>query len=195
MLGNQARRGISWAGQDSNLPGCEEPIPRVARAIFLRVGAFWRTCVSRLGRAVATAAAVGLIATPGAIAWPGRPPGAPPKLSQPGPPPAWLETATSSRWLAFSGYCWKTRCVDMLPPAGRPDLPSISARRGQLLRFHLRFLPRRADVAVLVGGSVTRYALHPAQTVMWRAAKAGIVTLEVRTASGSAGYLTRLALR
>src|SRR5262245_10315447 len=41
--------------------------------------------------------------------WPGRPQTNPPRLSEVGPPPAWVETRQRSRWLSFSSYCWRKR--------------------------------------------------------------------------------------
>lgn len=161
----------------------------------LRVGRNGSAAFRRLRQAGALGALVALVAAVAAGAWPGPPTGAAPKLDQPGPPPAWVESTTFSRWLAFSSYCWKTSCVDMLPPATRPDLPVFRPRRDQLLRFHLRFLPTQAKLTVLNGGMSKQYRLRPARVLTWRAAKGGILTLAVHASSGSASYVIRLVLR
>lgn len=113
-------------------------------------------------------------------------------LDQPGPPPAWVETVTASRWLAFSSYCWKTSCVDMLPPTTRPDLPQITIRPRQILRFHLGFTPQQAIATVLSGTSSSRFRLPRARTISWQAGKSGILTLELHAAAGSASYTIRV---
>jgi len=149
-------------------------------------GVWWATVL---------AAVIALVAAVAGWAWPGPPTSAAPKLAQPGPPPAWVESATVSRWLAFSSYCWQTSCVDMLPPATRPDLPLLKTRPNQLLRFHLRFAPARAQLTVLNGGTYKQYRLQPGRVLTWRAAKGGVLSLDVRAATGSASYVIRLVLR
>lgn len=53
------------------------------------------------------------------------PPGPPPKpAGVPGaPPPAWIDSGTAEKWLAYSTYCWKVACVDYVSPEMRRDLP------------------------------------------------------------------------
>lgn len=146
----------------------------------------------RAGGSMALAVTVALFAVGAAFGWPGRPHGAAPTLDQPGPPPAWVETATTSRWLAFSSYCWNTTCVDMLPPTTRPDLPQITVHRRQLVRFHLGFTPQQATATVLSGSSSSRFSLPRARTMSSRASKSGILTLELHAAAGSASYTIRV---
>src|SRR5213592_4291796 len=112
---------------------------------------------------------LGLALTTAALAasWPGRPTTAPPKLTQPGPPPAWIETHTTARWLAYSSYCWKTRCVDYLPPASRPDLPRVRVARGGVVRIHFAFVPK--DVRVTLLSTPPRRAKLPAALIVeWK---------------------------
>jgi hypothetical protein len=108
-----------------------------------------------------------------------------------GPPPAWIETATGDRWLAFSSFCWKTTCVDFLPPEMRPELPRLTVRRGESVRFHLGFVPRA--VTVTAGGKTARLAAR--RIASWRAPKGGIVVVNARGTGGSASYVARLTLR
>ena len=118
------------------------------------------------------------------------PPGPPPKVAgvAVSPPPAWAESGTRAVWAAFGSYCWKTACVDMLPPAGRPDLPRLRAPAGSLVRLHLRFVPRRP--VVTVGGRPVAATVR-SRVVSWRA-RAGIADVHVKGRYGSASYLVRL---
>jgi hypothetical protein len=72
---------------------------------------------------VTIVAAAMLTATAFAHSWPGRPLTKPPRLSQTGPPPAWIETQVRSHWLEFSSYCWNKVCVDMAPVQARTEPP------------------------------------------------------------------------
>ena len=135
-----------------------------------------------------------------ASAWPGPPRGGPPGLQQLGPPPAWLETAAQSRWMAYSSYCWSrprasTRtavCADMAPPQSREDLPSLAVRRGAVVRIHLSFAPREAHVTLFRALSFKHYVLRPQRVLVWRAAGDGVLSVDVRAAAGSVAYLLRL---
>ena len=128
----------------------------------------------------------------GPLDWAGPPKTDPPQLQQKGPPPAWVETATRSVWLAFGSYCWTTMCVDMIPPAMRDDIPRIVAKRGVPVRIHLAFAPRTAHVLVLRGGKQTILGLEPKRLLVWRPRVSGVVLVDVRGAQGSAGYLCRI---
>jgi len=121
------------------------------------------------------------------------PPGPPPKVAGAAvaPPPAWIEAGSTQRWLAYSSYCWKTACVDFLPPAMRPDVPVVTVRRGQAVRLHFGFAPSSVTVAPVGGGS---RRLPPARTISWRP-PAGLLAITAKSKTGSAGYLVRIRLR
>jgi hypothetical protein len=117
----------------------------------------------------------------------------PPPPKAPGavaPPPAWLETARSDRWLAYSSFCWRTACVDFIPPAMRPELPRIPVRLGETVQFHLRF--RLTSLKLTVGGR--QYRLPARRTASWRVVRSGLALLQARAASGSASYAARLVV-
>lgn len=139
---------------------------------------------------LAAVAAAVVVATAGAV-----PPGPPPKVSgaKAAPPPAWVDTGRVQRWLAYSSYCWRTQCVDMILPAGRPDLPIVRVRVGQRLVIHLGFAPRSVIVReVTQAGTGRSWPLAASRTTSWRVRKAAIVLVEAKGAPGSAGYLARL---
>jgi hypothetical protein len=131
------------------------------------------------------------IGVPSALAWPGRPANSPPKPPNPGaPPPAWIETPAKSAWLAYSSYCWKTACVDMIPPDSRPDLPRFVVRHGSLVRVHLGFAAK--SVTVNVGTRPIRTKLDPTKRIAsWKGTRSGVLTVFARTA-GDASYVARL---
>jgi len=116
----------------------------------------------------------------------------PPKVSgaASSPPPAWIETTAGDRWLAFGSYCWKTLCADFIPPEMRPELPRITLRRGETVRFHVGFAPRSLTLGV--GGKTFKLAARRVSS--WRAVRGGLATLHARAASGSASYVARLRL-
>ena len=143
-------------------------------------------CALALAFASAAAAA--------AASWPGQPATQPPKLKQPGPPPAWIETATRSRWLAYSSYCWKTTCADFLPPAGRTDLPLLRLTKGGTVRVHFAFLPRDARVTLITAHAGKRFALQAARIVKWRPPASGVAVIEAHATGGSASYVVRIAI-
>jgi hypothetical protein len=138
-----------------------------------------------------------------AASWPGRPKATPPRLHQQGPPPAWVETLSQSKWMAFSSYCWsaasgsvrKAVCADMIPPQSRNDLPTLTVRRGQMLRIHLAYSPREAHVTLFHRLSFQHDALRPGRVLAWRVAGSGVVSVDTRAASGEAAYLVRLNVR
>jgi hypothetical protein len=119
-----------------------------------------------------------------------RPTSPPPKVTgvKSSPPPAWVEVGTRSVWAAFGSYCWKTACVDMLPPSGRPDLPSIRASRGTIVRLRLAFTPRSATVTI---AKVRVPATVRLRALTWHA-RVGIADIHVKGPGGSASYLVRL---
>jgi hypothetical protein len=128
----------------------------------------------------------------GAPDWAGRPKRDPPRLSQQGPPPAWIETATRSKWLAYGSYCWTTLCVDMIPPAMRKDIPVLAVRAANAVRVHVAFVPRTASVVILRGDRPVTLRLQPRQVLVWRPRVSGLALVDVRGARGSAAYLVRL---
>jgi hypothetical protein len=138
-----------------------------------------------------------------AAGWPGPPRTAAPRLDHQGPPAAWVETASHSTWMAFSSYCWsapiatgrKAVCADMMPPQSRTDLPTLRARRGDLLRIHLRFSPREAHLTLFQQLRFRHYVLRTGRLLTWRVRNGGVVSIDVRTAAGDAAYLLRLRLR
>jgi hypothetical protein len=118
----------------------------------------------------------------------------PPKPPNAGtPPPAWIETQTKSAWLAYGGYCWKTSCVDMLPPDSRPDLPTFGVASGRTVRVHLGFIAKSINVSI--DTRRIRASLDPAKRIVsWRALRGGILTVSGR-AAGDASYVARLRVR
>src|SRR5262245_60285680 len=89
------------------------------------------------------------LGVPSALAWAGQPAGAPPKPPNPGaPPPAWIESQAKSAWLDYGNYCWKTSCVDMVPPNSRPDLSTFVVLRGRLVRVHLGFAAKSVTASI-----------------------------------------------
>jgi hypothetical protein len=131
------------------------------------------------------------IAVPSALAWAGRPSAAPPKAPNPGaPPPAWIETKAKSAWLAYGSYCWKTACVDMIPPNTRPDLPAFAVKRGATVRVHLGFAAK--SITVSIGNTTIRPALDATKRIAsWKDTRGGILTVSAR-AAGDASYVARL---
>jgi hypothetical protein len=148
---------------------------------------------------VATVVAALLMAAPTSLAWPGRPAAPPPTSPNPGgPPPAWIETQSTSTWLAYGSYCWtgvgKATCVDMIPPQIRPDLPVFTVKRGGTVRVHLGFTP--STVGVSLGGRSIRVTRNGAKRVVsWAATRSGILNVFARTKTGDASYVARLRLR
>ena len=132
--------------------------------------------------------------TPAAFAWSGRPSSPPPKTGTTGaPPPAWIETKTKSAWLLYGSYCWKTSCVDMIPPETRPGLPVFTVPRGALVRIHLGFVAKSASISV--DKKTMRAKLEPAKRVIsWHAGRGGILTVFAR-AAGDVSYVARLRVR
>jgi hypothetical protein len=134
------------------------------------------------------------VAAPAAFAWPGRPTKpAPNPPAEGAPPPAWIETQAKSAWLAWGSYCWKTACVDMIPPQSRPDLPTFEVKRGSVVRVHLGFAAK--SVSVSVGNRAVTPKLDTTKTIAsWSATRGGILTIFLRKA-GDASYVARLRVR
>ena len=146
-------------------------------------------------RSFLVAAAVAAACAPTALAWAGRPVSSAPKpATAAGPPPAWAETASRSSWLAYSGYCWRTVCADYLPPASRPDLPTIGIVRGASIRIHFGFRPSKVTVTTLGKPTSTR-SLAPAQVVTWRPTAAGVFTFSLKGSNGTVGYAAKIRVR
>ena len=148
-----------------------------------------------LGVVAASAAAAG---------WPGPPRSPAPRVTQQGPPPAWVETRTRTRWMAFSSYCWsaptgattrKAVCADMIPPQSRTDLPTLSVRRGEVVRIHLAYLPHGVHLTLYRAMSFKHFVLSPRRVLSWRAAGTGVAALDARAAAGTASYLVRVNAR
>jgi hypothetical protein len=138
--------------------------------------------------------ATAVIAVPAALAWPGRPTARPPE--PPGavhPPAAWIESTTASAWLAYGSYCWKTACIDMLPPQTRPDLPVFAVKRGGVVRVHLAFAPSSFTVSVDKRAVVAVFD-KARSIVSWKARRGGFLTVFTRM-GGDASYVARLSLR
>jgi hypothetical protein len=135
-----------------------------------------------------------VVAVPAALAWSGRPTKPPPKApSAGGPPPAWIETQAKSAWLAYGSYCWKTACVDMIPPQSRPDLPAFGVKRGGRVRVRLGFAAK--SVSVSLDKRAIRVKLDATRRIVsWSATLGGVLTVFARTA-GDASYVARLRIR
>lgn len=121
------------------------------------------------------------------------PPPPPPKVAgvADAPPPAWIESGAVQKWLAYSSYCWRTACVDFVPPSMRKDIPVLTVKRRRLVKIHLRFTP--AELSVSQGTKTTRLA--PARVASWRPS-AGLATVFARPrAGGDASYVIRIKLR
>lgn len=108
-----------------------------------------------------------------------------------GPPPAWIEDGVRSRWLAHASYCWKTVCVDMLPPESQPELPRVRVAPGQVLRVHLAFEPARTSVYLLRNGTSFTLRSTGLRTLSFRARR-GILVVGATGSQGSASYVARL---
>jgi hypothetical protein len=131
-------------------------------------------------------------AAPAALAWPGAPTGPPPtRPSSAAPPPAWIETHAKSAWLFYGSFCWKTVCMDLIPPETRPGLPTFTVARGRIVRVHLRFVARSATASI-DRRKVSTSLDADRRTISWSATRAGILTVSARAAAGDASYVARL---
>jgi hypothetical protein len=113
------------------------------------------------------------------------------------PPSAWVETASGSRWLGHSSYCWSGSgtglCADFAAPAcGVKGTPDLEVADGELLRFHLGFDPEELSVAVNPG-HVQAETLEARRVAEWRAHGRGELLLFARAAQGGdASYVACL---
>jgi hypothetical protein len=143
----------------------------------------------------AVALSVLVLAAPAALAWPGTPTAPPPTPPSSGaPPPAWIETQAKSAWLYYGSYCWKTLCIDLIPPETRPGLPTFAVGRRSTVRVHLRFGAASATVSIDRRKVSTTFNADK-RIVSWSATRAGILTVSARAASGDASYVARLRVR
>lgn len=129
--------------------------------------------------------------------WAGRPSSPPPKLGSvtDGPPPAWIESRTRSWWLAYTSFCWKTSCVDFIPPERREDLALIRVRRGASLRLHLGFTPAKLSVSIGTGSGTGIRQLQRKRTVTFTPWRSGFVFVSARASTGGdAAYVARIRL-
>ncbi len=117
------------------------------------------------------------------------------------PPPAWIETASGSYWLAYSSYCW-TRgraavCADFIPPPRRvKELPRIKHGPGESVRFHLGFKPNTVSIGFFVNGKLGRPTqLAARQDPAWRATVGGVLLLQARTRGSDASYAAVITFR
>lgn len=109
-----------------------------------------------------------------------------------GPPAAWIETAAGRSWLAFSTFCWKTACVDYLPPRSRTDLPLVRVKSATTAVIHFAFAARQVDATTFVGTTLKHEKLPPGRSVAWRPRWSGVVSFGVRGPAGSASYVLRV---
>ena len=124
-----------------------------------------------------------------------RPPDPPPKVSGTpvSPPPAWFTLRSRDRWFAFSSYCWKTACVDMIPPQMRPDVPRARARLGERLTIQLAFRPTSLEIMRIGASGVVRAWRLPAERVTtWKIGSLDALVVAAKSPSGSASYVVRL---
>ena len=97
-------------------------------------------------------------------------------------------------WLFYGTYCWKTTCVDLIPPETRPGLPVFAVLRGQKLRVHLGFAASSATASI-DRRKLTVKLDASRHIIAWSAGRAGILTISARASSGSASYVARLRIR
>jgi hypothetical protein len=136
------------------------------------------------------------LAVPAALAWPGPPKTATPTPPLPSgsPPPAWIETQAKSAWLFWGTYCWKTTCLNLIPPETRPGLPVFTVKRGQPVRVHVGFVATSASVTI--DRRKVRAKLDSSRHIVsWSAGTAGILTVSARAPAGSPSYVARLRVQ
>jgi hypothetical protein len=139
-------------------------------------------------------AVAALALAPSAGAWAGKPSSPPPVQPMPGaPPPAWIETEARSAWLLYDSYCWRTSCVDLIPPETRPGLPVLTVVRGERVRVHFGFAATSATASIdrrKIGSTLDAGA----RALSWRATRAGLLRVTARKA-GDASYAARIRFR
>jgi hypothetical protein len=82
----------------------------------------------------------------------------------------------------------------MIPPAMRKDIPTVTVRRGELVRIHVAFAPRKAAALVIQNGRTATYKLRAARVLTWRPPRSGLVLVDAQVARGSATYVVRLRI-
>lgn len=126
------------------------------------------------------------------------PPGGPPAIrgAKVAPPPAWIAVGGRSAWLAFGSTCWKTSCIDFIPPPMRKDVPTVTAARGAVARLHFGFQPTKVTVAWITEDGLSKAtALTAARVTRWKLGKSGLAVIAARPPSaGEATYLVRVRL-
>lgn len=123
---------------------------------------------------------------------PTEPPPSVPGVSS-APPPAWVETNSGKRWLAFFSYCWTNTCVDSRPVSQRSDIPEIRVETKEAVLFHLAFVP--TELVLHFGGR--SLSLATAEVAEWRAPsrlERGIVRIVAHNDGLRAEYVARLVV-
>jgi hypothetical protein len=114
-----------------------------------------------------------------------------PAIGREGPPPAWIETRSGSRWLGYSSYCWRHSegsttagmCADSAPAkCGAAGVPWIPLRARQEVRAHLGYTPNEVSVEHAAA------TLH-GRVVEWRIAQAGPFLLFTKGEGVDASYV------
>lgn len=154
--------------------------------------------------AVGLAFSVGAIAASAAFprlaAAPAVPSDPPPRLADHAgaPPPAWIATGSSERWLGPSSFNWDGVYINILYHA---YLPSFTLRKGQTVTFHLAFEPT-SSLRLELGPST--YRLANRQDATWRVPTKGRIAsnrtwrkvrLHAVGARGDAFYVARFRIR
>lgn len=109
------------------------------------------------------------------------------------PPPAWVETPSSSSWMAYGSYCWQGECVHMVPREMRDDIPTVVASAGQKITFHLGFDPSALQLS-FISGDGEQIVLAAKRDVSWTVTRWGDLDLfaDAGSPGGSASYVIRL---
>lgn len=124
-----------------------------------------------------------------------RPDGPPPKLEMAGPPPAWVETAGGSYWLAYSSYCWGSVCADYVTPeCGSPHASEVRVSRGEAITFHLDFDPRTVGFRYVDGSEGEPTPMTAERESDWEVKRSGAALLWT-TAKGGRDASYALCLR
>ena len=137
------------------------------------------------------------VAAAAALAVPTAPP---PDRPPAGPPPAWIAAGSGEQWLAFSSYCWTppapsdppAACATFVPPDMRDDVPTVTLRRKEVVRFHFDFVPTAVNLVV----GKRSYDLPARASSAWRVrGKSGVALLSVEAPDGSASYVARFKIK
>lgn len=124
---------------------------------------------------------------------PGAPTEPPPNASEPdAPPPAWFESSAGKVWLAYGSYCWAGLCLDRVQAScDDTSTPTAQATQGETVRFHLRFKPTEAMLAIEDGQP---QRLPNRRTIPWSADASGLMQLFVRAKGGDVTYAACLTI-